>query len=76
MKYVLKIRRPAGLYRYTCETIREARNEYCRLRDESGEGASTFNEGIIEHERDKYRVSYNGRIWNGDDLIFEEKENT
>ena len=42
-----------------------AQDHYRRLRDESGEGASTFPDGRVGN----YRISYNGRIWLGDTAI-------
>ena len=46
-------------------TTAEAQQHYCRLRDESGEGASTFPDGRVG----KYRISYNGRVWDGNTAI-------
>lgn len=37
----------------------EASAVYCRLRDESGEGGSTFPEGKLPG----HRISYNGKVW-------------
>lgn len=45
-------------------TIAQAQDEYCRLRDESYEGASTWPDGKIwEPCGPRIRVSYNGRMW-------------
>jgi len=41
----------------------EASREYQRVRDQSGEGASTFPEGRVKGASGSYRVSYNGRVW-------------
>jgi hypothetical protein len=42
-----------------------ASREYQRIRDESGEGGSTFPEGIVKGGSGTYRISYNGRVWLG-----------
>jgi hypothetical protein len=42
-------------------SLEEASRIYCKQRDLSGEGASTFPEGKV----DKYRISYNGKVWIG-----------
>lgn len=44
-------------------SVEEASRIYCRLRDASGEGYSTFPEGRIRDGKKAYRVSYNGRVW-------------
>ena len=53
--------------RYSVEVtnLADAQDHYCRLRDESGEGASTFPDGRVGH----YRISYNGRVWDGGKAI-------
>lgn len=51
--------------------LADASNTYSLERDESGEGASTFPDGRIIIGGTKYRISYNGRVWNGDALIME-----
>lgn len=45
--------------------LEEASRLYCSYRDKSGEGASTWPEGIVRNAADgrRYRISYNGRIW-------------
>ena len=47
-------------------TFAEASRIYSQLRDESGEGGSTFPTGRLTSGKAKYFVSYNGRIWSGD----------
>ncbi|NNM62422.1 MAG: hypothetical protein HKM03_09655 [Steroidobacteraceae bacterium] len=42
-----------------------ASREYQRLRDESGEGGSTFPDGVVKGNSGTYRISYNGRVWLG-----------
>ena len=47
--------------------IAAARATYERIRDQSGEGASTFPSGVVlEQNRPRIRISYNGRLWIGD----------
>lgn len=42
-------------------TLHEAVETYSRLRDESGEGTSTWPDGKVGH----LRISYNSRVWDG-----------
>ena len=42
-------------------SLEEASRIYCTLRDESGEGGSTFPEGKVGD----HRISYNGKVWLG-----------
>lgn len=46
-------------------TLKEASDLYAQVRDESGEGASTFPEGQLLGTS-TYRVSYNAKIWSED----------
>lgn len=50
---------------YHPATLAEASSIYCTLRDESGEGASTFRETEVVDQDGKFvaRISYNGRVW-------------
>lgn len=41
----------------------EASVKYCALRDESGEGASTFPFGKLTLNGEVLEVSYNGKVW-------------
>jgi len=50
-------------HRSSHETLAECSAEYCRIRDLSGEGASTFPDGVVKFDGSKLHVSYNGRIW-------------
>lgn len=50
----------------TASTAALASRIYCTARDESGEGASTFPQG----EWRGHRISYNGRVWDGDKAIY------
>lgn len=47
------------------DTLEQASRIYSKRRDESGEGASTFNPGKVLN--DKYQIigyiSYNGKVW-------------
>lgn len=52
-------------YRIEVTNLADAQRVYCSLRDESGEGASTFPDGRV----DNYRISYNGRVWDGNSPI-------
>ena len=49
----------------------DASNTYGILRDESGEGASTFPDGRVIVGKVSYRISYNGRVWSGETCILE-----
>lgn len=42
---------------------------YAKVRDESGEGASTFPDGELLGQR-HYRISYNGKVWDGDECVY------
>lgn len=45
-------------------TLRQASEVFSSLRDESGEGGSTFPDGIVRDGNAVLaRVSYNGRVW-------------
>lgn len=48
-------------------SLAEASLVYGRVRDDSGEGASTFPGGRVG----KHRVSYNGRVWLGGVVVQE-----
>ena len=53
-----------GRAHITCASLKVASQAYCTIRDETGEGGSTFPDGrIVSDDGDVYRVSYNGRIW-------------
>jgi hypothetical protein len=61
-KFTMVIRRVD----YGADTLRELSAIYCRVRDATGEGASTFRP-VDVREDDKHigYLSYNGRIWEG-----------
>lgn len=46
---------------FEVKNFAEASAIYCRLRNESGEGASTFCHGRLPG----HYISYNGRVWKG-----------
>jgi len=52
-------------------SLAEASKFYLEMSDMSGEGASTFRDGKIVDGRKKLRVSYNGRVWDGEDIVFD-----
>ena len=48
--------------------LAEVSKIYCTLRDRSGEGCSTFRDGVVkENGKTIGFVSYNGKIWPGSD---------
>lgn len=58
---------------YTARTLAGVSAAYCKARDESGEGASTFPfpmVSVIERGTEVFiaRLSYNGRIWRNYDF--------
>lgn len=46
-------------------SLEDASMQYSAARDASGEGGSTFPEGRLTLGGRKYRVSYNGKVWEG-----------
>ena len=52
-----------GKRKFTVASFAEAQQVYCRERDASGEGASTFPRGKVNGS---YDISYNGRLWLGE----------
>lgn len=65
---VLKIR---GEKPFKVATLADASAIYQRYRDESGEGASTFPDGKLAVGARSLKISYNGRIWDGETLVQE-----
>ena len=51
-------------------TAAEAVAEYERLRDESGEGASTWPHAKLLTPTETLSISYNGRLWRGDMAVW------
>jgi hypothetical protein len=66
----LKIGRRAT---HAVKTIADAVRIYCDAREASMEGASTFPDGSITAAawRNGLRISYNGRVWDGDKIVAE-----
>ena len=59
-------------HRGTYGDFTQARAAYERIRDESGEGASTFPSAVVwEQYGPRVRISYNGRFWLNDKPIWE-----
>ncbi len=51
---------------HKAETLKELSEAYCRVRDDSGEGMSTFRNAIVKQNGKVVGyISYNGRIWPG-----------
>jgi hypothetical protein len=65
--FTLKI----GHERFEVDSLTHASILYQELRDASGCGASQWPSGFVEFEGTNYRISYNGRIWNGAALYLE-----
>ncbi len=54
--------------RYQAATLRELSEAYCKVRDESGEGGSTFRSVNVFAKGGKIvgHISYNGRVWDNE----------
>jgi hypothetical protein len=52
-------------------TLAEASQKYAAERQRTGEGCSTFPAGTIRDGTKTYRVSYNARVWVGQQLVME-----
>lgn len=48
-------------------SIEDASFAYQAARDMSGQGGSTFPNGVLTIGEKKYHVSYNGKVWNTKD---------
>jgi hypothetical protein len=59
--------------KYEGQSLKELSEKYCQLRDDSGEGASTFPFPPVYSDKTQIgHISYNGRVWdNEDNLIYE-----
>jgi hypothetical protein len=44
-------------------SIEDASFTYAQLRDQSGEGGSTWPDGKLSIGRDRYRISYDAKVW-------------
>ena len=62
--------------RKSVSSLGEASRLYREAVDASGEGASTFPLGrVIANWRGReYTVSYNGRVWDGDRLVYDPRK--
>lgn len=54
---------------YRVPSLAHAVQVFSRLRDASGQGASSFPDGRILGSSTLLRISYNGRVWNGDQPV-------
>lgn len=56
--------------------FRDASEIYCNMRDNSGEGGSTWEDGRIFNDAGEQiaYVSYNGRVWSGSAKTWSSKE--
>lgn len=52
--------------RWVVDSVEAGSRLYQRLRDQSGEGGSTWPDGLLVGHGKAYRVSYNGRVWRGE----------
>lgn len=62
-KLLLRIGKRKKTYEVT--DLADASLTYQRVRDESGEGGSTFPPGTVFGLPDPHYISYNGRVWKG-----------
>jgi hypothetical protein len=61
-----------GRRRFAVASLAEASARYAREREDSGLGASRFPPGTLRtREGGRLRVSYNARIWRGEELVFD-----
>lgn len=60
-----------GSDRFEVDSLTHASILFQELRDASGSGGSEWPNGYIEIDGTTYRISYNGRVWNGADLVME-----
>ena len=68
---ILKIKGDFGKTECSVESIAAASQHYAAQRDASGEGASTFREGVLADGRKRLRISYNGKVWDGGKVIYD-----
>lgn len=65
--YALRI----GGESFEVDSLTHASILYQELRDASGCGANQWPDGFLELDGTIYRISYNGRVWNGATLEME-----
>ena len=53
-----------GRFARPVDSLEHASRVYCKVRDDSGEGASTFMDGRVLGDGREYHISYNGKVWN------------
>jgi hypothetical protein len=59
---------------FAAPTLQELSSKYCAARDASGEGNSTFPKPTVYRDRKAFGTfSYNGRIWNGGEIIYDNR---
>ena len=51
--------------------LADASCAYQNRRDDSRKGAATFPDGRVCIDGTQYRISYNGRVWNGAAIVLE-----
>lgn len=51
--------------------LRDASNAYQVARDRTGLGCSKFPQGTLVLAGKRYRISFNGRVWDGDRVVQE-----
>lgn len=64
--------RISGVLTKNVRDLDEAQSVYVHARDLSGEGYQEFPEGKVG----RFRISYNGRVWDGDTLVLERRSMT
>ena len=70
MTYTFKLRGKT----YSAPSIAEASAIYGKLRDDSGEGCSTFPTPVLRSEQGSCgKFSYNGRLWNGETIVYDNR---
>lgn len=65
--YTLRI----GADRFQVDSLTHASILYQELRDAGGAGSGEWPSGHVEVDGVQYRISYNGRIWDGQTLHME-----
>lgn len=60
-----------GKHKYQCADLSHASLVYQIARDEADKGSSRWPSGVATLGGKVYRVSYNGRVWDGDVMILE-----
>jgi len=59
---------------FTAPTLAELSAQYCKVRDDSGEGNSTFPKPTVRRCGKAFGTfSYNGRVWNGGVMVYDNR---